>query len=95
MAALPAGLLGLTYWARGELDEALEALRTGMAGFRALGDAAAALSFTFAIADVLLAQGRLREARRDLRGGAAGTPRTRAIRASPGWPSSTSGSPRC
>jgi LuxR family maltose regulon positive regulatory protein len=63
VAALPAGLLGLTYWARGDLDEAREALRTGMAGFRALGDAAAALSFTFAIADVLLTQGRLREAR--------------------------------
>jgi len=64
VGALPAGLLGLTYWARGDLDEALAALRTGMAGFRALGDAAAALSFTFAIADVLLAQGRLREAHR-------------------------------
>jgi len=64
VSALPAGLLGLTNWARGDLDEALAALRTGMAGFRALGDAAAALSFTFAIADVLLAQGRLREARR-------------------------------
>jgi LuxR family maltose regulon positive regulatory protein len=63
VAALPAGLLGLTSWARGDLDEALAALRTGMAGFRALGDDAAALSFTFAIADVLTAQGRLREAR--------------------------------
>ena len=64
MAALPAGLLGLTYWARGELDAALTTLRAGMEGFRALGDAAAALSFTFAIADVLTAQGRLGEARR-------------------------------
>ena len=61
--ALPAGLLGLTYWARGDLGEALAALRTGMAGFRSLGDAAAALSFTFGIADVLMTQGRLREAR--------------------------------
>ena len=64
VGALPAGLLGLTYWARGDLDEALTALRAGMAGFRSLGDAAAALSFTFAIADVLLVQGRLRAARR-------------------------------
>ena len=63
VAALPAGLLGLTYWTRGDLDAALATLRTGMAGFRALGDAAAALSFTFAIADVLTTQGRLREAR--------------------------------
>lgn len=62
--ALPAGLLGLSQWARGELVDALESLRLGMEGFRALGDAAAALSFTFAIADVLTAQGRLREAAR-------------------------------
>jgi len=62
--AIPAGLLGLAYWMRGELNDALEALRIGMDGFRALGDAAAALSFTFAIADVLTAQGRLREASR-------------------------------
>ena len=68
VAALPAGLLGLTYWARGELDAALTTLRTGMQGFRALGDAAAALSFTFAIADVLTAQGRLGEARRTFEG---------------------------
>lgn len=65
--ALPAGLLGLSRWARGELGDALETLRMGMDGFRALGDAAAALSFTFAIADVLTAQGRLREASRTYR----------------------------
>lgn len=62
--ALPAGLLGLSHWARGELDDALESLRLSMEGFRALGDAAAALAFTFAIADVLTARGRLREASR-------------------------------
>ncbi|MDZ7706587.1 MAG: LuxR C-terminal-related transcriptional regulator [Trueperaceae bacterium] len=65
--ALPAGLLGLAHWTRGELDDALETLRMGMDGFRTLGDAAAALSFTFAIADVLTAQGRLREASRTYR----------------------------
>ncbi len=64
VGALPAGLLGLAYWARGDLDAALATLRTGMAGFRALGDVAAATSFTFGIGDVLMAQGRLREARR-------------------------------
>lgn len=65
--ALPAGLLGLSHWARGELDDALETLSIGMDGFRALGDAAAALSFTFAIGDVLTAQGRLRQASRTYR----------------------------
>ncbi len=60
--ALPAGLLGLTAWAQGRMDEALTHLRLAMTAFRDVGDAAAALSFPFAIAEVLLAQGRLREA---------------------------------
>jgi LuxR family maltose regulon positive regulatory protein len=62
--AVPAGLLGLAHWRRGELDEALAALRLGSTAFRDLGDAAASLSFTFAIADALVAQGRLRDALR-------------------------------
>ncbi len=62
--ALPAGLVGLAHWARGELDEALDALQVAATSFRALGDIAAALSFTFGIADIHLARGRLRDAQR-------------------------------
>lgn len=60
--ALPAGLLGLGAWARGDLTAALRDLTTGMRGFRDQGDAAAALSFTFAIAEVQMDLGRLRDA---------------------------------
>ncbi len=63
-SALTAGLVGLAHWARGELEEALRAMQLGTASFRALGDAAAALSFTFGIADLQLARGRLRDAHR-------------------------------
>ena len=60
--ALPAGLLGLGAWGRGDLTAALRDLTIGMRGFRDQGDAAAALSFTFAIAAVQTDLGRLRDA---------------------------------
>lgn len=65
---VPAGLLGLAHWARGELPSALESLRAAMESFRALGDSSAALSFAFPIADVLAAQGELRRAIESYRG---------------------------
>ena len=60
--ALPAGLLGLAAWSRGDLERALADLRLGMQSFRKVGDAAAALSFVFGIADILVVQGKLRDA---------------------------------
>jgi LuxR family maltose regulon positive regulatory protein len=57
-----ASLLGLMYWARGELEAAHQALADGMAGFQKAGQIPFALSGTYGLADIRLAQGRLQEA---------------------------------
>ncbi|MCB0104495.1 MAG: tetratricopeptide repeat protein, partial [Caldilineaceae bacterium] len=57
-----AALLGLAYWASGELEAAYQALAEGMAGFRQAGNIIFALSGTYGLADIRTVQGRLREA---------------------------------
>ena len=61
---IPLGLLALAHWANGDLEEAHGMLSRAMAGFRAAGSAAAAVSGVFALADIRVTQGRLREAAR-------------------------------
>lgn len=54
-----AALLGLAYWANGELEAAYAGLASAMAGFRAAGHLPFALSGVYGLADIRLAQGRL------------------------------------
>ena len=61
--AIPNALLGLAHWASGNLEDAYGALADGMAGFETTGNLMAAISGTFGLADIRLAQGRLRGAR--------------------------------
>lgn len=57
-----AALLGLTHWANGDLAAAHRALAEAMNDFRLAGSIEFALSGTYGLADIRLAQGRLREA---------------------------------
>ena len=57
-----AALLGLAYWASGELEAAYQALAEGMAGFQQAGNIIFALSGTYGLADIRTVQGRLPEA---------------------------------
>jgi len=57
-------LLGLAGWARGDLETAHQAYADGMASLRRAGHHADALGCTLALADIRIAQGRLREALR-------------------------------
>ena len=57
-----AALLGLAYWGLGELDAAYQALGEAMDGFRMAGAISFAISGTYGLADIRIAQGRLREA---------------------------------
>jgi LuxR family maltose regulon positive regulatory protein len=57
-----ASLLGLAYWGRGELEAAHQTLADAMAKFRMAGSIAFALSGTYGLADIRVAQGRLRAA---------------------------------
>ena len=57
-----AALLGLAYWASGDLEEAHQALADAMAGFQMSGNIIFAISGTYGLADMRIAQGRLREA---------------------------------
>ena len=57
-----ASLLGLMYWANGELELAYQALADAMNGFRMAGQIQFAISGTYGLADMRIAQGRLREA---------------------------------
>ncbi|MCP4359906.1 MAG: tetratricopeptide repeat protein [Chloroflexi bacterium] len=57
-----ASLLGLAYWANGELEAAHRALAEAMAGFQKNGNIAFAISGTYGLADLRIGQGRLREA---------------------------------
>jgi LuxR family maltose regulon positive regulatory protein len=57
-----AALLGLAQWASGDLEAAHRALTDAMAGFQMAGNIVFALSGTYALADIRVAQGRLNEA---------------------------------
>ena len=57
-------LLGLAHWTSGELEEAHRAFTDAMASFRMAGNILFAISFTFILADIRRAQGRLHEALR-------------------------------
>src|SRR5262249_46923371 len=57
-----AALLGLAQWASGDLEPAYRALAEAMAGFQQAGNLHFAISVTSGLADIRIAQGRLREA---------------------------------
>ncbi len=57
-----AALLGLAYWASGDLETAERTLADGMANMRMAGNILFAIRGTYSLADIRLAQGRLREA---------------------------------
>jgi LuxR family maltose regulon positive regulatory protein len=57
-----AALLGLAYWANGDLDDAYLALADAMAGFQKVGSIHFAISATYGLGDIRTAQGRLRDA---------------------------------
>src|SRR6266700_5302529 len=59
-----AALLGLAGWASGDLESAHQSYAAGMARLRRAGHHADALGCTIALADIRIAQGRLREAMR-------------------------------
>jgi LuxR family maltose regulon positive regulatory protein len=55
-------LLGLAQWASGDLDAAHRSFVDAMASFQMVGNILFAISFTFILADIRMAQGRLHEA---------------------------------
>jgi LuxR family maltose regulon positive regulatory protein len=55
-------LLGLAQWASGDLDAAHRSFADAMASFQMAGNILFAISFTFILADIRMAQGRLHEA---------------------------------
>jgi len=55
-------LLGLAYWANGDLDPAHQSFTIAMASFQMVGNILFAISFTYFLADIRMAQGRLHEA---------------------------------
>ena len=57
-----AALLGLAYWASGDLDMSYRTLADSMAGFQKAGNILFAISGTNGLADIRVAQGRLHEA---------------------------------
>ena len=57
-----AALLGLAYWAGGDLEDAHRALAGAMADFKQAGNLHFAISGTYGLADIRIVQGRLREA---------------------------------
>jgi len=59
-----AALLGLAWWASGDLEPAHQSYAAGRASLRRVGHRADALGCTIALADIRIAQGRLREAMR-------------------------------
>lgn len=61
---VPLGLLSLAHWANGDLAAAHDILAEALTGFRAAGMTSAAISCTFGLADILVTQGRLRQAAR-------------------------------
>lgn len=59
---VPAVLLGLAYWADGELALACQTFADGMASFRMAGNILFAITGVYVLADMKRVQGRLREA---------------------------------
>ncbi len=59
-----AGLLGLAYWTSGDLEAAHRTFAEGMRSIQKAGNIADAIHGTIALADIRIAQGRLREAMR-------------------------------
>jgi LuxR family maltose regulon positive regulatory protein len=59
-----AGLLGLAYWASGDLESAHRTFADGMASLQMGGNISDAISATLVLADIRVAQGRLRQAMR-------------------------------
>ena len=59
---VPAALLGMTYWATGNLETAFKLLDEVMHNFRRVGNMIFALSGTYGLADIKIAQGQLGEA---------------------------------
>ncbi len=57
-----AALLGLAHWANGELEAAFHSIADAMLNFQLAGNLLFAISGTYGMADIRLAQGRLREA---------------------------------
>ncbi len=57
-----AGLLGLAQWTIGDLEDAYRTIAHAMATFESIGSVVFALSGTFGMGDIRVAQGRLREA---------------------------------
>jgi LuxR family maltose regulon positive regulatory protein len=55
-------LLGLAHWASGDLDTAHHSFADAMASFQMAGNILFAVSFTFILADIRIAQGRLQQA---------------------------------
>ncbi|MEZ4594360.1 MAG: tetratricopeptide repeat protein [Chloroflexota bacterium] len=58
----PAALLGLATWASGDLPTAYDAFSQAMASYQKAGNTLYAITGTFILADIRLAQGRLQEA---------------------------------
>lgn len=59
---VPASMLGLASWVIGDLDAAFRAFADAMDSFRKAGNILFAITGTYILADIRLAQGRLREA---------------------------------
>lgn len=59
-----AALLGLSYWARGQLNEAQALHAEGVANFERAGDTGLAITSAYHDASLLIARGKLREAER-------------------------------
>lgn len=59
---IPAVLLGFAQWRRGDLESAYQSFIDVMASFKSAGDISAAISPTFVLANIRIAQGRLHEA---------------------------------
>ncbi|MBC7969099.1 MAG: helix-turn-helix transcriptional regulator [Verrucomicrobia bacterium] len=57
-----ASLLGIAYWANGDLESAHRSLADFMANMQKIGNISDIISVTFIIADIMMALGRLREA---------------------------------
>jgi LuxR family maltose regulon positive regulatory protein len=62
--AIPGAIVGLAQWTAGELEAAHATMLDALHDFQQAGNAIAALSMTYGLADMRIAQGLLRDARR-------------------------------